>query len=168
MKWESLMPYNIHLISERNCVRRVTNQHNQEIEAFNWLQKPSVPSNADKTPEGTGTVPSPLIGIQISRVWITQSPRYLSEQLLGRWSWLPWEPFLLEKCLTFFYQSKYSPRPQLSLWYQFLCCWLRANPWLASFVSSSFSQYYWGSVHTRCFILWAELNWQLSSLGVWF
>lgn len=62
------MLYIIHLISKRNCVRRVTNEHNQEIEAFNWLQKPSVPSNADKTPEGTGIVPSPLIAIQISRV----------------------------------------------------------------------------------------------------
>lgn len=33
----------IHLISKGNGVRRVTNEHSQETEAFNWLQTPLVP-----------------------------------------------------------------------------------------------------------------------------
>lgn len=73
MKSEGLMLC-VALISKRIWVRRVTDEHNRDIEAFSWLQKPSVPGNADKTPEGTGTVPSPLIAVQIARVWNADHP----------------------------------------------------------------------------------------------
>lgn len=143
--------------------RKVCNKRAQPgNRSIQLASNPTGPSNAGMTPEGAGTEPSPLTAMQVSRVWITQSPRYLldgcrvdgGDCLQSRCAAEMFHVLLAEKM---FPQAPASSAVPVAL------PSLEGKP-KAGERCQQVSHCYRGCAHTGWFILWAELKWQLSSL----